>query len=145
MDIATLLGLIVSFVLIGEAISMGGDFYLFINFPSMLIVIGGTIGATVTNFPPREILKIFAETGRAIRRSPANPEAVLNEFMDLAYRARREGILALEPLVIKLEDPYLKKGLQLTVDGLEPESIRSIMTSEIDSNHNRHEIGRAHV
>lgn len=138
MDIATLLGLTVSFVLIGEAISLGGDFSVFINFAALLIVIGGTIGATVTNFPPREIIRIMRESARTIACRPINSDAVLEQFMDFAYRARREGILSLEPLILEIPDPYLKKGLQLTVDGLEPESIRAIMTSEVDNSYNRH-------
>lgn len=138
MDIATLLGLAVSFVLIGEAISLGGDFSVFINLAALLIVIGGTVGATVTNFPPREIVRLFRHTARTIARRPPKTEAVLERFMDFAYRARREGILSLEPLVLEIKDPYLKKGLQLTVDGLEPEAIRAIMNTEIDNNYNRH-------
>ena len=141
MDIATLLGLAVSFVLVGEAISLGGDFSVFVNLAAMLIVIGGTLGATVTNFPPREILKILRESARTIAQRPPKAEAVLEQFMDFAYRARREGILSLEPLILKINDPYLKKGLQLTVDGLEPEAIRSIMTTEIDNSYNRHAAG----
>lgn len=138
MDIATLLGLAVSFVLIGEAISLGGDFSVFINLAALLIVIGGTVGATVTNFPPREIVRLFRHTARTIARRPPKTEAVLERFMDFAYRARREGILSLEPLILEIDDPYLKKGLQLTVDGLEPEAIRAILSTEIDNNHNRH-------
>lgn len=141
MDIATLLGLAVSFVLLGEAISLGGDFSVFVNFAAMLIVIGGTIGATVTNFPPREIFRVFKDTAQTIAQRPQKPIAVLEQFMDFAYRARREGILSLEPIVAEIDDPYLKKGLQLTVDGLEPEAIRSIMTTEIDNNYNRHSSG----
>lgn len=141
MDIATLAGLAVSFVLIGEAISLGGDFSAFANFPSLLIVVGGTFGATLTNFPPREIARIIRDTSRAIAQRPIKTDAVLEQFMDFAYRARREGILALEPFIKEIKDPYLRKGLQLTVDGLEPESIRAIMTTEIDNNHNRHAAG----
>lgn len=138
MDIATLIGIAVSFVLIGEAIALGGDFSIFINFPSMLIVVGGTFGATLTNFPPREILRILRESARTIAMRQPKAEAVLEQFMTYAYRSRREGILALEPVIQKIEDPYLKKGLQLTVDGLEPDSIRAIMNSEIDNAYNRH-------
>jgi chemotaxis protein MotA len=141
MDIATLLGLAISFVLVGEAIALGGDFSVFVNLAALLIVVGGTVGATITNFPPREIFRILRESVHTIALRLPKTETVLDQFMDFAYRARREGILSLEPLILKIDDPYLKKGLQLTVDGLEPEAIRSIMTTEIDNNYNRHAAG----
>jgi chemotaxis protein MotA len=62
-----------------------------------------------------------------------DPGTVIPYMMDLAARARREGILALEPLLKNVEDSFLRKGLQLTVDGLEPESIREIMQTEIST------------
>ena len=141
MDLATLLGLAVSFILLGEALSLGGDFSIFVNFPSLLIVVGGTIGATITNFPPREIWRGLKDTFRTISQRHLATTQVLEQFMDFSYLARREGILALEPVIAEIQDPYLKKGLQLTVDGLEPDSIRNIMTTEIDKTHDRHAVG----
>lgn len=141
MDFATLIGLAVSFILLGEALSMGGDFFIFLNFPSVLIVVGGTIGATITNFPPREILRALKDTFKTIAQRQPTSTQVLELFMDFSYLARREGILSLEPLITKIPDAYLKKGLQLTVDGLEPEAIRNIMTTEIDNTHDRHTAG----
>lgn len=138
MDFATLLGLAVSFVLVGEAVAQGGDLSIFVNGPALLIVLGGTLGATLTNYP----LNVLLKTGAIIRKTlinrvPATPEVVA-QFMDFAYQARREGILALEKFIPQIDDPFLKKGLLLTVDGLEPDSIKMVLETEIDNTHARH-------
>ena len=141
MDLATVLGMVISFGLIMAALLVGGDPMIFIDVPSMLIVFGGTIGATLTHYPLATVLSV----GKIIRKTLVSqtqaPQAIIDQFMDLANRARREGILALESIVSGLDDPYLKKGLQLTVDGLEPEAIQNIMETEIGNTETRHETG----
>ncbi len=141
MDLATVLGMIISFGLICAALMSGGDFMLFVDLPSIMIVLGGTIGATLTHYPLGTVLSI----GRIIQKTLVSqtPPAslIIDQFMDYANRARREGILALESIVNRLDDPYLKKGLQLTVDGLEPDAIQEIMETEIGNTEARHETG----
>ncbi|MDR2488094.1 MAG: motility protein A [Desulfovibrio sp.] len=141
MDLATILGMIVSFGLIMSALIAGGNPLLFVDVPSMLIVLGGTLGATLTHYPLGTVLKI----GTVIRKTmvskiPAS-NLIIDQFMDYANRARREGILALEPIIKGIDDPYLRKGLQLTVDGLEPAAIQNIMETEIGNIEGRHEVG----
>ncbi|MDR2502799.1 MAG: motility protein A [Deltaproteobacteria bacterium] len=141
MDLSTLLGLVVSFVLVGEALSYGGDFSIFLNGPAALIVLGGSCGAIMTNYP----LRVLFRTGGIIRKTLVHriqpSKEVVAQFMDLAYMARREGILALDAHIADLETPYLRKGMRLAVDGLEPESIRAILEADIDNTHARHAIG----
>lgn len=140
MDLATILGIVVSFGLIMTAL-WGGDPTTFIDVPSMLIVFGGTIGATLTHYPLGTVLKVGAIIRKTlISKTPAT-SLIIEQFMDLANRARREGILALEPVVKSIDDAYLRKGLQLTVDGLEPDAIQSIMETEIGNTEGRHETG----
>jgi chemotaxis protein MotA len=142
MDFATLIGMAVSFTLLAEALSLGGDFSIFVNGPSALIVLGGTFGATLTNYPLNVLFRTSLNISRSvIVRRPLSTSLVIGQFMNFAYMARREGVLALENQIPKLDDPYLCKGLQLTVDGLEPEYIRSILEMEIDSVHARHSTG----
>ncbi|MDR3073424.1 MAG: motility protein A [Deltaproteobacteria bacterium] len=141
MDLATLLGMVISFGLVSVAIAGGGSFLLFVDSASMLIVFGGTIGATLTHYPLGTVLSV----GKVIRKTMVgktpSTAGILDQFMDFANRARREGILSLEPVISGLNDPYLKKGMQLTVDGLEPESIQAIMEAEINNVEARHETG----
>jgi len=141
MDLATILGIIISLGLVSAAILAGGDFMLFVDLPSIFIVFGGTLGATLTQYP----LGTFLKVGKVIRQSlvsrPVSMAMVIDQFMDYSNRARREGILALESIVGGLDNAYLKKGLQLTVDGLEPDAIQAIMETEIANTEARHEVG----
>jgi chemotaxis protein MotA len=141
MDLATLLGMAVSFGLITIALVTGGTPLIFVDGASMLIVLGGTIGATLTHYPLGTVLSV----GKVIRKTlvdrTLSTTYAIDQIVDFANRARREGILSLEPLLRSLDDPYLRKGLQLTVDGLEPEAIQSIMEAEISSTENRHGTG----
>ena len=142
MDLATILGLLISFGLVTSAMMGGsGGLMLFVDVPSMMIVFGGTLGATLVNYPLPVAVKLISVIRKAFATKAASHAAVIDQFMDYANRARREGILSLEPIVRNLDDQYLKKGLQLTVDGLEPGAIESIMQGEIASRENRHSMG----
>ena len=141
MDLATILGMVVSFGLIMTALFLGGAPTSFIDAPAMLIVFGGTFGATLTHYPLGTFLRIGAVIRKTLVTKTPSSHMIIDQFMDYANRARREGILALEPIVKAIDDPYLRKGLQLTVDGLEPSAIQNIMETEIDNISSRHEVG----
>ncbi len=141
MDLATLLGMVVSFGLITLALIAGGSPSNFIDYNSMLIVFGGTFGATLTHYPLQTALSVGKVIRKTLVGKTRSTSAIVEQFMDFGNRARREGILSLEPIIKNLNDSYLKKGLQLTVDGLEPESIQGIMEAEIASTEARHQTG----
>lgn len=138
MDFATLIGLFCSVVLVGLAI---GDPNNFINIPGLCIVLGGTMGAVLVNYPVR----VVARTGAVIRKVLSNPPSrtgqVVGQIMEISLIARREGLLAVEPLIKEERDPFMRKCMQLLVDGLEPQTINSIMESEIAGTEGRHEVG----
>lgn len=141
MDLATLLGMTISFGLISAAIAGGGSFMLFVDSASMLIVFGGTMGAVLTHYPLRTALSVGKVIRKTLVGKTPSTSSILAQFMNFSNRARREGILSLEPAISGLTDPYLKKGMQLTIDGLEPESIQAIMEAEINNVESRHETG----
>jgi chemotaxis protein MotA len=141
MDIATVVGIVVSFALVLSAIVMGGSITLFINIPSMMIVIGGTLGATMINYPLPDILKVIKVVRNAFFHKQHTVKDTINQFVSLAGTARREGILALEASINEMNDEFMQKGLQLSVDGLEPTSIREILDTEIVAIQDRHKLG----
>lgn len=141
MDIATLLGIISSFGLVIVAILMGGGISLFINIPSLMIVVGGTLGTTMINYPLKDVLGAIGVGKNVFFAKTLSVEEVINQFVEFGNKARREGILALESDVKDVEDPFLKKGIQLSVDGLEPQAIQSIMDTEVDFLRERHQLG----
>jgi len=141
MDLATIIGIVLSFGLVVSAIMVGSSLMIFISIPSALIVIGGTLGATLVNYPLGQVLGVIGVVKKAFFTNLDSPNDIIERFMDYANRARREGILSLEPIIKQIDDLYLKKGLQLTVDGLEPQAIQEILETEISYREERHETG----
>jgi len=141
MDIATLVGIVLSFALVLSAILMGGSLSIFINVPSMMIVIGGTIGATMINYPLPDILKVVNVVKKAFFMKNMKANELIAQFVELAGIARREGILALETKIGEMDDEFMKKGMQLSVDGLEPAAIKEILETEIEAIQDRHKLG----
>lgn len=142
MDLATLIGIVSAFGLVLIAILMGGGLVLFINIPSLMIVVGGTLGTTMINYPLKDVLGAI-NVVKNVFFSGANLPAdeVIKKFVDLGSKARREGILALESDVKDIPDEFLKKGLQMSVDGLEPQAIQEILITEVDYLRERHQLG----
>jgi len=141
MDFATIVGIICAFALVCSAIMLGGDIGLFLDVPSLMIVLGGTMGATLINYPLPDMLKVFKVVKNAFFHRGVTVQGTIADFVTLAGIARREGILALEPSMAEMKDEFLRKGLQLSVDGLEPSSIRDILGTEIVSIQERHKLG----
>lgn len=141
MDIATIVGIVCAFALVFSAIMMGGDILLFFDVPSLMIVLGGTFGATLINYPLPEILRVLKVVKNAFFHRACTVHGMISNFVSLAGVARREGILALENNIGDMDDDFMRKGLQLSVDGLEPNSIREILGTEIVSIQERHKVG----
>ncbi|ABR31144.1 flagellar motor protein MotP [Thermosipho melanesiensis] len=133
MDIALLGGVGLAFVMvIYGIISGGGDFAAFINIPSIVIVIGGSIGAAVAANPKDIAFKFVQVTLEALKEPKTDYVNLLRTLVSLSEKARREGLLSLEENIEQLDDPFMKKGLQLLVDGTEPEVLKSMMEIEIE-------------
>jgi chemotaxis protein MotA len=141
MDIATIVGVVSAFGLVLAAIFMGGGLSLFINVPSLLIVVGGTLGATMINYPLKEVLGVMSVVKNALFTQNTSVGTVIKRFMDFAYKTRKEGILALENELKEVNDEFLKKGVQLSIDGLEPQEIKIILDTELDFIQSRHRLG----
>jgi chemotaxis protein MotA len=141
MDLATVIGIVLSFGLVVAAILTGSSLMVFISVPSALIVLGGTIGAALVNYPLSYVIGVIGVIKNTFFSNLDTPASVIDKFKDYANRARREGILSLEPLLKEIDDDYMRKGLQLTVDGLEPQTIQEIMETEISYLQERHETG----
>jgi len=142
MDFTTLIGIASGVGLVLVAIFMGGGISIFINIPSMMITFGGTLGATLINFPFSKVMGVLRVVKNAFFYREISPDEVIKQLVDFATIARREGVLALEQRISSLNDPFLQKGLQLAVDGTPPETIREILRTDIDYLANRHKVGQ---
>jgi chemotaxis protein MotA len=141
MDIATILGIVSAFGLVLSAIFMGGGLQLFISVPSAMIVIGGTMGTTMINYPLKDLLGVFKVVKHVFFSETAMATNIIRQFGAFSNKARREGILSLESEIEKVEEDFLQKGIQLSIDGLEPKSIREILETEIAFIQDRHRLG----
>ncbi len=142
MDIATIIGLIAAGSLILVPILTGPGVGFFFSFSSFLIVIGGTFGATLIAFPLNEVLNLVNVTRKAFTFQAVPYSATIDMIVNIAEKARREGILAIEREIDDLDDDFMKSGVQYAVDGTEPETIRSILESEIAGMEDRHKVGQ---
>lgn len=144
-DLLTPFGITLGFMMIMLAIisgSGGEGVTSFVDITSIFIVIGGLTGSMLITFKLEQIKltgKIMKET--MYKNDMKLPE-LIRLFVHLSEAARREGILALENKLDEIDDPYIKKGVLLLVDGVEPEVIKDIMEAEITAMEDRHFQGR---
>jgi chemotaxis protein MotA len=134
MDIATLIG--VGLALGAVFISMvmeGGNPASILLPPAMLIVFGGTIGVTMATGLMKDFTGSLAAVTRAFTGKAADPEESISTVVEFAETARREGLLALEEAAKSIDDPFMRKGIELAVDGTDPDELREILEAEIHS------------
>ena len=143
MDIATGLGILIAFGMIFGPIIIAGDIATFYDLQSLLLVVFGSLAATVISFSLSDILNIVSVTKNAFFTKPQDLGRLIDSLVDLGEKARREGILALEQEMSRIQDDFLKKAMQLAVDGNEPEVIENVMGVEIDKIEERHATGKA--
>lgn len=140
MDIATLVGLLGGFGIIIGAIATGGDVMLFVNVPSILIVVGGTFMVTLMQVSLGDFLGSFGIGLKAFLYKIDDPGKLIEEAVALADVARKNGLLALENQ--EVSNPFMKKGISLCVDGHDPALVQKMLTTDVDLTIKRHEVGQ---
>ena len=141
MDISTVVGIVSAFVLMVLAIVSGGPLSIFINIPSVIIVVGGTIGATLVHYPFGEVFRAVSIFKKAFFHKDQSPAQTVAQLVKFAGKARKEGILALQSVMDEVEDPFFVKSLQMAVDGQESEDLKEMLEKEIEYIQERHETG----
>ncbi|HDP69621.1 MAG TPA: motility protein A [Actinobacteria bacterium] len=143
MDLTTIIGIVVGFILIAVAILQGGSIKIFFNMPSMLITFGGAIAATLINFTMPQIFGVMKVLKNAFFGSNEGPQGLISTIVHFAEKARKEGLLSLEEEANQLGDPFMQKGLQLVIDGTDPELVRDILETELAFLEERHKLGKS--
>ena len=136
MDLATLLGLISAMGIVLSAMAMGGGIGMFINPPSLLIVVGGTFGVVMANYTMSQFFGAVKVGLKAVLFKSIKPEEVIATAVELADAARKGGLLSLEGKDVG--NSFLQKGIQLLVDGHEADVVRSMMNKDMTLTTNRH-------
>lgn len=145
-DLLTPIGITFGFAMIILGIAANSGFSAvktFLDVASLLIVLGGVTASLLISYKKEEIRMFTRVFRESFYKNDQRLPELIQLFVKLSERARREGILALENELEEVEDPFIKKGILLAVDGLEPEMINDILTAEVVALEERHEKGRS--
>jgi len=143
MDIATIIGLISGTALLLWAIMGKSDLGTFLDGGSLLIVCGGSLAAALISFPMENILAVAKVVRNCFLSKARNPKELISEMVKYAEVARRDGILALENVTADIQDTFLVSGIQMAVDGTDPDLIETVMMNDLEAVEERHNDGKA--
>ena len=136
MDIASLTGIVAGLGLIMSAILMGGDFSLFVNIPGIMIVVGGTLSATLLTFPLNDVMSAFKAAVFVFSSKQDNPNDMVFTMIELCKITRKEGLVGLSKT--KSDHAFITKACMLISDGADEKIISDTLTIEIDAMKERH-------
>jgi chemotaxis protein MotA len=145
MDIATLLGIVVGAGLVVLAVLLGegvAGFKPFLNYEAVLIVAGGTFCSLLVNYPLSQVLGLMKVVKKVMTTGGEDTSEIVTTFVNFAKKGRTEGFLALEGDVKVLKNDFLKRGVQLVIDGSDQEFIRNMMETELGFIRERHKVGQ---
>ena len=145
MDIATLAGLVFTFAFMIVGILIGGNsMSLYIDAPSLLIVIGGSFAAMVTASPLEVITKNFVQYCKIVGNLQSNNyEITITQLIGFAESSRKEGLLSLDDAVNDIEDSFLRNGMRMIVDGTDPAIVKKMLYAQQSKTEERHASGAA--
>lgn len=142
MDLATILGLVLGTIFVFLGIVSGGSLIWFIDTTSIFIVIGGSLGSMMLKFPMNQITAAFSTFMNTLFAKDTNPKEIVQMMVQFAESARKEGLLVLEKSIKELDNEFIKSGMQLAIDGTEPEILKEILEKEVENLEERHKKAR---
>ena len=139
MDIATIIGIVGgAAMIVMSVLTSGGTLGGIIDIPSVFMTVGGSYMALFILAPLKKCIGLFGVMGKAFKIPDFGEKTIVQNMVALSEKARREGILALEEGLEDLDDPFMKSGLRLVVDGTDGVVIRTIMENELSQMEARH-------
>jgi chemotaxis protein MotA len=140
MDISTIIGIIVGLAaLVGGFVWEGGELGGLMQLAAACIVLGGTLAAVLISFPLSKLKTVPRALALAFTSKDPNIPELIDDIVNMAYTARREGVLALERKTAEYPDPFLREGIQLVVDGTDQAMVEQIMEFELRATQNKYE------
>lgn len=139
MDLATLVGLLGAMALIVVSMLMSGELGMFVNAPSLVIVVGGTIFAVMAKYGLGQFLGAVGIAGKSFKTSLPDANELIDEIVGLADEARKGGLLSLEGKEVSSD--FLARGIQLLVDGHDPDVVKSLLSKDKNQAVERHTVG----
>lgn len=142
MDLGTILGIAIGFVMITFSIlNAGGNLANYVSVASLLMVVGGSFAAMMVATPLSRVLGIMKYINIALKVPVHEEEKIISDLVNFSEKARREGLLALEDDLEEVEEEFLRKGIQLVVDGTDPDIIKSVLYNDLNQLQERHHKG----
>ena len=141
MDIATLLGIFIGIGLIIASILQNSGLDLFVSGPSIMIVLGGTFAATLVAYPVNELFRMMGHFIKVFITRKSDLYELLDQMVSICSIARKGGVLAIESKLNMINNDFLKKGLRLTVDGKDEQTVTTLMKREIKQMQQSHKDG----
>ena len=138
MNITGIIGLVIAFGLIVWGMMSGGELSNFWDFSSVMIVLGGTIGAIIFTFPASTLKKVGVMLKLTFVQPKYDPNKYIDEMVEYCKTARLKGILQLEEAANACSDPFVKSALMLIVDANDSEKVQSMLDDSIDFMCDRH-------
>ncbi|MFQ6677359.1 MAG: motility protein A [Fidelibacterota bacterium] len=143
MDLGTALGLFAGIAIISiGVIRNGGDLYWFYNLNSILIVFGGTFAATLVNYPLKHVLNIFHVVKNVFTGEEYDYQSMINQIVEKAEKARKDGIISLETDLSNIEDSFLRNGIELAINERDSGLLRTYLRLELNNVERRHAMGQ---
>lgn len=131
MDIASVIGVVSGMGFILGTILLGGSIMMFVNIPSILVVMGGTFAATMVAYPLSDFLTVFKVALKVFMFKIQPAEEIISNLVEISNKARKGGLLSIEGDIQTTSDPYLAQALQMTVDGVKTADIAAIMQKKM--------------
>lgn len=138
MDLTSLIGFLATWILVLASMASGGNFGAYIDIPSVMITLGGAIGATIISNPGERLKAVGGALRSVFLFREPDLVGMVQMITSFAEKARREGLLSLEADVAEVESDFMRKAIQLVVDGTDPELVRAILDTEIGVFEDRH-------
>ena len=141
MDLATLIGFLLAWALILGTIATGSGALVFVNIPSLVIVLGGALAVVMMRFSLGQFIGAIKTAMKAFLHKSENPEELISTVVELAGIARKEGLLALESQ--EINNPVLATGIRMLVDGHEAAIVNKALSTEMNETFSRHKVGQS--
>lgn len=140
--ISPVIAMVIGFLLVFWSISKGGSLKGFVDWPSVLITIGGSLAALFISYPVQELKNIPRVLKKLVVSQPEDKEGLLETIAELSRTARSQGLLVLDSRLADLDNEFLVEGLKLVVDGMDADNIREILETKVDNMEERHSKGQ---
>lgn len=140
-DKLTLIGVICGIAMVVWGMMGPSGMFIFLDFQSLAITLGGSFSALLVTYSFNDIKRVGLLIKQSMRENSSSGVELTAQFAEVSKKARKEGLLSLEDEINSIDDEFMKKGLQMVVDGIEPETISEILELEIEQMEERHKVG----